>query len=50
MHEGLEGVTPRGIELGGLATPVRFGGDITSGAIAREQVADTAQTDAEAGG
>ena len=50
VHEGLEGVTPCGIELGGIAAPVRFGGDVASGAIARQQVADTAQTDAEPGG
>jgi hypothetical protein len=47
VHEGLEGVTPRGIERGGRAASVRFGGDVTGGTIACEQVADTAQTDAK---
>ena len=47
VHEGLEGVTSRGIELGWIAAPMRFGGDITGGVLAREQVADTTQTDAE---
>ena len=47
MHEGLEGVTARSIEIGGIAASVRFGGDSTGGVRAREQVADTTQTDAE---
>jgi hypothetical protein len=50
LHEGPQGVTPRGSELSRRAAPVRFGGDIARGALARQQVADTAQTDAEPGG
>jgi hypothetical protein len=47
VHERLEGLDTRGIELGGIAAPMRFGGDVTGSTIAGEKVADTAQTDAK---
>ena len=42
MHKRLEGLDTRGIELGGIAAPMRFGGDVTGSTIACEKVADTA--------
>jgi len=40
VHKGFEGVTARGLELGGIAAPRRFGGDSPGGALAREKVAE----------
>ena len=50
MHEGLEGVEARSIELGRIAASMWFGGDIAGGAIAGEEIADTTQTEPEARG
>jgi hypothetical protein len=50
MHESLEGLDTRGIELGRIAASVWFGGHITGSAIAGEEVTDTTQTEPEAHG
>lgn len=49
VHERLKGLDPRGIELGGIAAPMRFGSNVASDTIARQQGADTTQTDTEPG-
>jgi hypothetical protein len=50
MHESLEGLETRGIELSRIAASVWLGGHIAGGAIAGEEVADTTQTAPEAHG
>jgi hypothetical protein len=50
VHEGPERLQPRDIKLGWIASPVRWGGDVTGGVIAGEEVAHTTQTAPEARG
>jgi hypothetical protein len=50
VHQGLESLKASGLELGWIAAPMWLRGDVTGGAIAAEEIADTTEAELEACG